>query len=99
MTKLYFLAYENDDGEDMDLFITADSPQAAVLMFRAEWADLLDMDDLSRPLQIGPVPAAHTYEALRVFSVNPDPDCAGVLSWHTLAVGHHGVVTLEGWTY
>ena len=93
--NLYFCSSENEDGESLDLFITADSPQAAALMFRAEWADYLDDDELSGPFI--PSTSIPFESALLVYSVHPDPECAGVLSWHSREPGHHGHVKLEGY--
>lgn len=97
MADLYILTYENDHGDNMYLLITADSPDQAVLMYRAEWADYLDPDQFIGKITTGPVPENLFNEPLRIFLVQPDPHCAGVLSWHKKQPHHHGLVSLVGW--
>lgn len=88
--SLYLLSLNNEDDEDLDQFITADSPEAAVSMFRAQW----ELKQYSGPILKGA--PTHT-EGLRIFLPRYDPDIAGVLSWHDTRPDHHGYVELIGY--
>ncbi len=63
--KLYFIGFTDDDGENLDLFVNADSPKDA----RKFWADyygvLEDGDDVeSQPVRIWEVPDGKTPGAI-----------------------------------
>ncbi len=76
--QLYLLGYTNDDGDSLELLITADSETAAVLMWRAEWAHMIDATEFSGGMNR----SMGDDDAVRIYAVNPSPDRAGVLAWH-----------------
>jgi hypothetical protein len=59
MTRLYFVAYDDAEGEDCDLMVEATSVEEAIALWREWMAEGVFDDDLlpSRPDQVFEVPA------------------------------------------
>jgi hypothetical protein len=94
MIKLYFVSYLNEDGENMDLFITANSPEEALLIFRAEWELETHVGSITKA-----PPVNFLSDPIRIYEPCWDPTCSGVLSWHDNQSHHHGHVSLVGYVH
>lgn len=99
---LYLLVATNDDGENLDMFVTADSPEQAVtLLLAAEKMDENPMITSHYEPYRGPIvaPADYRYtdprhdEVMRIFEIRAS-GTPGVMAWEmpghptTKAAGH-----------
>lgn len=60
--KLYFVAADNADGESLDMFVAAETPEEAIKLWAGEWEITSIEDDLFADLRIQEVPSPSTLE-------------------------------------
>jgi len=98
--NLYLLAYTTDDGDSMDFFVQAESPQEALGLYLAEGMveDMLDGYFEGRLIEADELTLPKTgADVLRIFQISTTPDVFGVLPWD--ATGAAGGAVLVAFIY
>ncbi|WP_276122646.1 hypothetical protein [Pararhizobium qamdonense] len=78
VTHLFYVEGSNSDGEDVGLFVRAESPERAFELWK-EW-ELSDPEGWESSLSTKPAGDADEND-LRIFQI-PDVQSEAVLSWH-----------------
>lgn len=97
--QLYYCTYENDDGEDLSLFVSAGDPDRAAEVWRdyaieEEWIE----DHEFQGILVKRTPTRRDLDdCVRIFEVHHRTRTVeGVLHWHDTSGGAGGSVKLRG---